>query len=390
MAPAVSLARPAPAMGQTVIPYVRGPEDRHFFTSFQEQDNAAFARWSPDSSAPDDLYPLAPHRHEVQLLDISSGFKSAGHSAESCTKRIPNLAFYREPGGECRARTAIPIDIQQQSQSSRWNSRSVSSAAIRARVGGWTSPVRVTPPPHSVPDSLKTHNFNFNVDPSVQTSYDATPESARDATARKYMFTTTTQRSYEDVNWDCKLGPKIKSDTIQDKIADPMSRHATLKRYDPSPHMWQAVSGHGYWDKTQSRPLSAVAKPITFSSLFPRIHQIPLYSGSVGGNNLEDVDNPYTEFTPYTVPRTEKPRHTDTTHCPNIPGYTGTRQWTGTESKKSSFSRLFHPPPQRVYGIPHGTEKLLEHQRQSPFSKMMTTVSPHNPFHTKISKSFLL
>ncbi|GCB74600.1 hypothetical protein scyTo_0003691, partial [Scyliorhinus torazame] len=226
-------------MGQTVIPYVRGPEDRHFFTSFQEQDNAAFARWSPDSSAPDDLYPLAPHRHEVQLLDISSGFKSAGHSAESCTKRIPNLAFYREPGGECRARTAIPIDIQQQSQSSRWNSRSVSSAAIRARVGGWTSPVRVTPPPHSVPDSLKTHNFNFNVDPSVQTSYDATPESARDATARKYMFTTTTQRSYEDVNWDCKLGPKIKSDTIQDKIADPMSRHATLKRYDPSPHMWQ-------------------------------------------------------------------------------------------------------------------------------------------------------
>ncbi|XP_038653648.1 spermatogenesis-associated protein 48 isoform X2 [Scyliorhinus canicula] len=341
MASAVSLARPAPLLGQTVIPYVRGPEDRHFFTSFQEQDNAAFARWIPDSSAPDDLYPLAPHRHEVQVLDISSGFKSPGHSAESCTKRMPNVAFYREPGGQCRAHTAIPIDIQQQSQSSRWNSRSVSAAAIRARVGGWTSPVRVTPAPHSVPDSLKTHNFNFNVDPSVQTSYDATSESARDATARKYMFTTTTQRSYEDVNWDCKLGPKIKPpDTMQDKIADPMSRHATLKRYDPSPHMWQAVSGHGHWDKTQSRPLIAVAKPITF--------------------------------------------------CPNIPGYTGTRQWTGTESKKSSFSRLFHPPPQRVYGIPHGTEKPLQHQRQSPFSMMLTTVSPHNPFHTKISKSFLL
>ncbi|XP_078083932.1 protein SPMIP7 [Mustelus asterias] len=390
MAPAVSLARPA-AMGQTVIPYVRGPEDRHFFTSFQEQDNPAFARWSPNSWAPDAFYPLAPHRHEVQPLDISTGFMSPGQSAESGTKRIPNLAFYREPGGECRAHTAIPFDFQQQRHSGRWNSKSVSAAAIRARVGGWTSPVRVTPSPHSIPDSLKTHNFNFNMDPSVQTLDDATSESARDATARKYMYTTTTQRSYEDVNWDCKLAPKIKpADTTQDKIADPISRHATLKRYDPSPHMWQAVGGQGHWDKTQSRPFTAAAKPINFTSLFPRIHQIPLYSGSTGGNNLEDIDNPCTEFTPYNVPRTEKPRHTDTTHCPNIPGYTGKTQWTGTESNKSNFTRLFHPPPERVCGIPRGSEKQLKYKRQSPFSKMITTVPPYNPFNTKISKALLL
>ncbi|XP_041039903.1 spermatogenesis-associated protein 48 [Carcharodon carcharias] len=393
MAPAVSLARPAAAVAQTVVPYVRGPEDRHFFTSFQEQDNVAFARWNPDMSAPDEFYPLAPHRHEVQLLDVSSGFKSPGASAETGTKRIPNFAFYREAGGECRAHTAIPVSslLQQESHTARWNSRSVSAAAVRARVGGWTSPVRVTPSPHLTPDSFKTHTFNFNVDPSVQTSYDATSESTRDATARKYMYATTTQRSYEDVNWDCKLAPKIKpADTTQDKIADPMSRHATLKRYDASPHMWQAVSGHGYWDKTQSRPFSAAAKPINFTSLFPRIHQIPLYSGSVGGNNLEDVDNPYTEFNPYTVPRTEKPRHTDTTHCPNIPGYTGKRQWTGTETNKANFSRLFHPPAERVCGIPHGSEKQSKYRHQSPFSKMITTVSPYNPFNTKTSKAILL
>ncbi|XP_067866853.1 protein SPMIP7 isoform X2 [Heterodontus francisci] len=369
MAPAVSLAR-ATGMSQTVIPYVRGPEDRHFFTSFQNQNAAAFARWSPNTNAPDELYPLAPHRHEVQLLDATTGFKSPAASADTGTKRIPSLVFYTAPDTECRAHTAIPISSLPQKETwaqTRWNSRSVSAAAIRARVGGWTSPVRVTPSPHQVPDSLKTHNFNFNVDPSVQTSYDATSESVRDARARKYMYTTATQRSYEDINWDCKLAPKVKpADTTQDKIADPISRHATLKRFDPSPHIWQAVSGLGFWDKSQSRPLSAVAKPINF--------------GSVGANNLEDVDNPYTEFTPYTVPRTEKPRHTDTTHCPNIPGYTGKRQYTGTEANKYNFSRMFHPPPEQVCGIPHGTERQSKYRHQAPFSKMMTTVPPYSPF----------
>ncbi|XP_072431703.1 protein SPMIP7 isoform X1 [Chiloscyllium punctatum] len=391
MPPSVGLARPGAPMAQTVIPFVRGPEDRHFFTSFREQDNAAFARWSPDAAAPEELYPLAPHRHEVQLLDSTSGFISPGASADTGTSRIPNLAFYREPGGEWRAHTAIPVAVQETGGSRLWNSRSVSAAAIRARVGGWTSPVRVTPAPHSVPSSLKTHNFNFNVDSPGQPSYDATSEITRDATARKYMYSTSIQRSYEEVNWDCKLGPKIKpEDATQDKIADPVSRHATLKRYDSSPHMWQAVGGHGHWDKSQSRPFSAAAKPINFTSLFPKIHQIPLYSGSVGGNNLENKDNPYAEFTPFTVPRTEKPRHTDTSYCPNIAGYTGKRQWNVKEINKSNISRLFHPPAERVCGIPRGTEKPLKYRHESPFSKMMTTVSPFNPFNPKTSKAIRL
>uniref|UniRef100_UPI00398E9EA7 protein SPMIP7 n=1 Tax=Pristiophorus japonicus TaxID=55135 RepID=UPI00398E9EA7 len=384
MAPAVSLARPA-RIGQTVIPYVRGPEDRHFFTSFQDQDNAAFARWSPYATAPDQLYPLAPHRQDVPLQDATSGFNSPGASASTGSQRIPNVAFYTAPSADGRARTAIPTSMRDQM---RWNSRAVSAASIRARVGGWTSPVRVTPSPHQIPVSLKTHAFTFNMDPSVQTSYDVKSESARDATARKYMYTSATQRSYEELNWDCKLAPKVKpADTTQDKIADPLSRHSTLKRFDPSPHMWQAISGLGFWDKSQSRPSSAIAKPINFTSPFPRIHQIPLYSGSVGGTNLEDVDNPYSEFTPFTVPRTQKPRHTDTTYSPNIPGYTGKRQWTGTEPNKSSVSRMFNPPPERAHGIPHSTEKQTKYRQQAPFAKMMTTVSPYNPFNLKTSRA---
>ncbi|XP_051872183.1 spermatogenesis-associated protein 48 [Pristis pectinata] len=367
MTAAVSLARPARA-GQTVIPFVRGPEDRHFFTSFQDQSNVAFARWSPYAQPPEDLYPPAPHRHDVPLLDLTSGFRSVASGAAAGSPRLPSTPFHLAPAGNCRARTAVPVSARplllDVAAQARWNSKSVSAEAIRARMGGWTSPIRVTPSPHSTPVSLKTHTFNFNVDPTDQTTSDPTPDSKREMKAKKYMYTTTTQRSYEDVNWDCKLPPKVKpADTTQDIQSDPLSRHSALKRFDPSPHVWQAVGGLGVWDKSQSRPSSAVAKPLNFTSPFPRIHQIPLYSGSIGGNNLEDVDNPYTEFTPFTVLRTKKPRQTDTNYCPDIPGYTGKRQWSSTEPNKSNISRMFQAPPDQVQGIEEHFKQKAEWQQ---------------------------
>lgn len=385
MAAAVSLVRPA-RTAQTVIPLVRGPEDRHFFTSFQDQNNVAFAKWSPYAVPPDDLYPLAPHRREVPLLDSTTGFRSV--VANVGGPRIPSAPFYKGPGGDHRARTAIgmrPLLLDMAAQA-RWNSKSVSAEAMRARVGGWTSPVRVTPTPHAVPVNLKTHTFNLNVDPTDQMTSDPTPDSIRDRKAKKYMYTSATQRSYEDVNWDCMLPPKAKPpDQTQDIQSDPLSRHSTLKRFEPRPHVWQAVSGLGVWDKCQSRPSTAVVKPHNFTSPFPRISQIPLYSGSVGSTNLDDVDNPYTEFTPFTVLRTRKPRQTDTNYRPDIPGYTGKRQWLGTESNKSNISSS----PEQVLGISQGTENSAKHGHQSPLSKMVTTVPPSNPFNVKTPKVFL-
>ncbi|XP_072109642.1 protein SPMIP7 [Mobula birostris] len=393
MTAAVSLARPAQT-GQTVIPFVKGPEDRHFFTSFQDQNNVAFAKWTPHAAPTEDLYPLAPHRQDVPLLDPISGFKSVGWSAASGSPRLPGASFNTVLGGDCRARTAIPVSmrplLRDVAAQARWNSKSVSTAAIRARVGGWTSPVRVTPTPHSSPVNLQTHTLSFNVDPTDQTTSDPTSDSTRDTKAKKYMYTTTTQRSYEDVNWDCKLPPKVKlAEATQDVQSDPLSRHSTLKRFDPSPHVWQAVGGLGIWDKSQSRPSSALAKPVNFTSPFPRIQQIPLYSGSIAGNNLEDVDNPYTEFIPFTVLRTKKPRQTDANFCPDIPGYTGKRQWSSIESNKSNVSRMFHVPPEQVQGIPQDTEKQSKYRHQSPLSKMVTTVPPYNPFNSVTPKALL-
>lgn len=137
MAAAVSLVRPA-RTAQTVIPLVRGPEDRHFFTSFQDQNNVAFAKWSPYAVPPDDLYPLAPHRREVPLLDSTTGFRSV--VANVGGPRIPSAPFYKGPGGDHRARTAIgmrPLLLDMAAQA-RWNSKSVSAEAMRARVGGTT------------------------------------------------------------------------------------------------------------------------------------------------------------------------------------------------------------------------------------------------------------
>ncbi|XP_069768113.1 protein SPMIP7 isoform X3 [Narcine bancroftii] len=394
MVAAVSQARPA-RVGQTVIPFVRGPEDRHTFTSFQDQSNVAFTRWSPYAEPPDDQYPLAPHRQDVPLLEATSGFKSLGSSGATGSPRIPHASFYTASGGDCRAHTAFPASMRplllDMAAQARWNSKSVSAKAIRARIGGWTSPVRVTPSTPSIPVSLKSHTFNFSVDPTDQvciyTAGDPTSDSTRDAKAKKYMYTSTTQRSYEDVNWDCKLPPKVKpADTTQFIQSNPLSQHSTRKRFDPAPHGWQAVSGLGVWDKSQSRPSSTGAKPVNFTSPFPRIHQIPLYSGSIGGNNLEDVDNPYTEFIPFTILRSKEPRQTDANYCSEIPGYTGKWQWTGSESNKSNISRMSCAPPEQVQRIPPGTEKQTNNRHQSPLSKMVTTTPPYNPFNSKTSK----
>ncbi|XP_069768131.1 protein SPMIP7 isoform X5 [Narcine bancroftii] len=319
MVAAVSQARPA-RVGQTVIPFVRGPEDRHTFTSFQDQSNVAFTRWSPYAEPPDDQYPLAPHRQDVPLLEATSGFKSLGSSGATGSPRIPHASFYTASGGDCRAHTAFPASMRplllDMAAQARWNSKSVSAKAIRARIGGWTSPVRVTPSTPSIPVSLKSHTFNFSVDPTDQTAGDPTSDSTRDAKAKKYMYTSTTQST----------------------------------------------------------------------SPFPRIHQIPLYSGSIGGNNLEDVDNPYTEFIPFTILRSKEPRQTDANYCSEIPGYTGKWQWTGSESNKSNISRMSCAPPEQVQRIPPGTEKQTNNRHQSPLSKMVTTTPPYNPFNSKTSK----
>jgi hypothetical protein len=62
------------------------------------------------------------------------------------------------------------------------------------------------------------------------------------------------------------------------------------------------------WDRVQLRNVRYYQKPIANIAPLPRAQQISGYSGSIGGYNIQDIDDPTVGFQPYTVLRTEMPK----------------------------------------------------------------------------------
>ncbi|XP_043920761.1 spermatogenesis-associated protein 48 isoform X3 [Protopterus annectens] len=305
---------------QVNLPFRKGPEDRYDFASFQDRNNRAFIKCTPPIIPLHVEGPLvAPLRDDVPLIDPCSGFMSAGGDADLQPggRRIspmvekglkPNETIPNAPG---RAQTppvrpSAPEDDL--GEGKQWNSSAVLEAALRARLGGWTSSVRVSPAPPKELCSLSAHRFTFNVNPTAKAFGNA-------------------------------------------------------------------------WDSFQTRTPSTVTKPITFVSHFPRIHEIPLYSGCVGAENLEDIDNPDKEIICFTIPRTFQPQYTSTAHRPNIPGYTGKVHWTAVHPAHSKLpTPIFSTTTETPVYIPNSGSQL-SFKKQGPFSRMVTTVSPFNPFN---------
>ncbi|XP_075445202.1 protein SPMIP7 [Ascaphus truei] len=306
----------------------------------------------PQSLAPSMTgYCVHPHRDNVPLLDPCSGFVSSGADADlrpGTGKTIPSLVdqSYVKPQntdpwlGRVRSRTALPkravilhpqqkrmpakeaVVMSQESmqevkdllihQGGRsWNSVARSDASRRAMLGGWTSKMKVIPQLTRGPSTTLTHKFIFNVDPALKHSSDASYINRRDETARKFMYTSSTQRAYEEVPWDIKLPAKVMPpDSTLENMPDPISQHFTLKRNESQPEPWQVAGG--MWDRFQTRILHTVNKPVTFVSPFPHMDHIPRYSGCTGSVNIEDVDNHTAHFIPFTKVRTSQPRYTNT------------------------------------------------------------------------------
>ncbi|KAM4705094.1 protein SPMIP7 [Rhinophrynus dorsalis] len=118
-------------------------------------------------------------------------------------------------------------------------------------------------------------------------------------------------------------------------------------------------------------------------SPFPRMDQIPYYSGCTGSLNFEDIDNPNAEFVPFTKVRTQQPYYTTTAHTPNIPGYTGRVHWMAIHPANSNLQSppssadtkmIAYMPSPRIR-----TSSSFKHQ--GPLSRMVTTVVPKNPFN---------
>ncbi|NXT19930.1 SPT48 protein, partial [Syrrhaptes paradoxus] len=302
------------------MPVVRGPENRHDFASFEEKNSNSFLKFNPFTPPGGPNYPLFPHRDDVPLVDPCSGFVSAGADADlqpGVGRAIESLVDY----SDVKPHQSIPITpkrgptahkrqmvlLEETSQNRRWNSRAVSAASVRARLGGWRTPVKVAP---ALPD--RNHNFAFYTDPNLKASESSDPSARwREEKAKDYFYKSNTQKAYEEVPWDNILPSKIQPpESTLELLADPVSQCFTNKRYHPEPEISQVVGG--LWDRFQTRSFTAPRRPINFVSQSSRTGHIPLYTGCVGAVNFEDIDNADVDLIPLNHVQTSKPRYTST------------------------------------------------------------------------------
>ncbi|XP_065686585.1 protein SPMIP7 [Patagioenas fasciata] len=375
------------------MPVVRGPENKHNFTSLELKNSNSFLKFNPLAPAEGPNYPLFPHRDDVPLVDPCSGFVSAGADADlqpNVGRAIESLVDYSDVKPHQRvpitARNGLTTNkrhmvlLEETNQDRRWNSRAVSAASVRAQLGGWRTPVKVAP---VLPD--KPHIFAFCMDPNLKGSSDPCTR-RREEKAKDYVYKSNTQKAYEEVPWDSMLPSKIQPpESTVEVLADPVSQCFTQKRYNPKPEISQVVGR--IWDRFQTRPFPSPQRPVNFVSQSSRTCHIPLYTGCVGAVNVEDIDNADVDFIPLNHVRTSKPRYTNTAHTPNIPGYTGKVHWSATHPANSHLPSTTSSIIARMHGYiaKHGRSSQYNHQ--GPFSQIVTPVSPQNPFNKKERKT---
>ncbi|XP_078198124.1 protein SPMIP7 isoform X2 [Callithrix jacchus] len=270
------------------MPFVKGLENRHNYGRFENKCNPAFLKFHPypPSVLPDyhlhypypppygPHYPLFPLRDDVILGDPCSGFMSPGGDADlnpGIGRTIPTLVDFsdvkpqhRVPRPDTGFQTTIKrqkILSEELQQNRRWNSREVPDISIRARLGGWTSPLKVTPlQPHHEGRSLR-HMFTFDDEATCTVEGEPLVQPNQKCNAKDSFYKSSTQKAYEGVPWDKMLPRKLDpEETTLEKAADPISQCFTLKRYERVPAITQMVGD--LWDRFQTRSSLAPVKPI--------------------------------------------------------------------------------------------------------------------------------
>ncbi|KAG5266450.1 hypothetical protein AALO_G00232230 [Alosa alosa] len=366
---------------QINLPCERGPEGRYEFDSLKEKALHGFTKFNPQAQPPAENAALAPFRDEVLLIDPCSGQLSAGAEVNLGNKRCRKFIgrvntpsdLWVPTGSRDRPQTppqrpsAVVCDSAEHSS---WNSRTLSDAAVRAGLGGWTSAERVKTAAPKIPGSVKLFSFFLEKDDSNSKPYSViSPQSVNEA-AQHCIYTSVAQRGYEDVAWDTKLPPRLKPpSTTWEKMADRVDQRFTVRRYHTRPELWQAVGPH--WNRYQLRSRNEVRKPITFTSPCPKSGQIPLYCDTVGSENMDNVDIVGKDFTPLTMLRKPMPPYTPTAHRLTIPGYTGKAHYD-----TASLPALPHTAP----ALGGSRQSYLAFGHTGPLSRMVTRVPPQNPF----------
>ncbi|XP_014649099.1 PREDICTED: uncharacterized protein C7orf72 homolog [Ceratotherium simum simum] len=418
------------------MPFVKGVEDRHDYGRIEKKCIPTFLKFHPypPSVLPDyhlhypypppygPDYPLFPLRDDVPLGDSCSGFLSPGGDADlkpGIGRTIPSLVDFsdvkpqhRVPRPDTGFQTTLKrqkILLEELKQDRRWNSRAIPDISIRARLGGWTSPLKVTPlQPHHEGCSVN-HTYTFDEEATCTVSAEVGSSSSEIIwivgriqfiaavglmrfvslrTAEEHLLLilsllrTYLFRAYEVVPWDKRLPPKLSpEETTVEKAADLISQCFTLKRYENMPAITQMVGG--LWDRFQTRSFLAPVKPVNFVSPSSRSRYIPLYTGYVQSTNADDIDNPYGDITSLANPRRSKILYTNTSRSANIPGYTGKVHFTATHPANSDVPSTTPSLDSEVHHILRKEMEVDLFRHQAPLSQMVTTVKPYNPFNKK-------
>ncbi|XP_012591440.1 protein SPMIP7 [Microcebus murinus] len=391
------------------MPFVKGFEDRHQCGRFEKKCNPSFLKFHPypPSVLPDyhvhypypppygPHYPLSPLRDDVPLGDACSGLMSPGGDADlkpGIGRTIPNLVSYSDVKPQYRVPrpdTGFATTIKRQTilseelqQDRRWNSRKVPDISIRAKLGGWTSPLKVTPLKLHHEAGLVNHAYTFDEEATYTEDGEAHVQPNKTYNAKKSFYKSSTQKAYEGVPWDKMLPPKLDpEETTLEKAADLISQCFTLKRYERVPAITQMVGG--LWDRYQTRSFLAPVKPLNFVSPSSRSKYIPFYTGHVQSTNADDIDNPLGDITSLTEPRCSKPLYTNTIRAANIPGYTGKVHFTATHPANSNIPSTTPSPDSELYRTLRKAMQVDHFRHQAPLSRMITTVKPYNPFNSK-------
>nr|XP_003407161.1 spermatogenesis-associated protein 48 [Loxodonta africana] len=391
------------------MPFVAGIEDRHDYGRFEKKCNPTFLKFHPypPSVLPDyhlhypypppygPNYPLFPLRDDEPLGDPCSQFLSPGADADlkpGVGRTIPNLVDFsdvkpqqRVPRPDSGFNTTIKrqkILLEELQQDKRWNSRAVPDISIRAKLGGWTSPLKITPLEPLHERCSINHTYTFDEEATCTDDGEPLFQPNKKYNAKDSFYKSSTQKAYEDVPWDKMLPPKLDpEETTMEKASDLISQCFTLKRYEKLPAITQMVGG--LWDRFQTRSFLAPVKPINFVSPSSRSKYIPLYTGYVESTNADDVDNPFGDLTSLAKARSSKPLYTDTSRSGNIPGYTGKVHFTATHPANSNIPPTTPSPDSEVHRILRKDMAVDFFHHQGPLSRMVTTVKPYNPFNRK-------
>nr|XP_056713981.1 spermatogenesis-associated protein 48 [Euleptes europaea] len=379
------------------MPFVRGPEDRHYFPSFEDKYSNSFLKSNPYTPPEEKNYPFAPHRDDVPVINTFSGLVSPGAKADQKIISGPMTETPKDGRDAPLPQQDIPVPhrraqtshgrpallLKGLDQQQHWNSRWVPDVSLKAQVAKWTNPVKVLPAPPPAKECFSPHTFIFNVDLDTKSS-DPSSEASQDEKARKHMYTSMTQSGYEDVPWDRMLRPKPPLDSTIEAMTDCVSQCFMLKRYEPAPEASQVVGD--LWDRFQRRSFTVPHTPINFVSPSSRTEQIPLYTGHVGAENFEDVDNADVDLIMHGRVRIAKPRYVKSSFSLNTPGYTGKVHWSATQPANSNLPPTLPSTISRMHGYMVKQGQPTKFPHLGPLSRIVTPTEPQNSFNRKVKE----